>query len=199
MDALLMLEMDIQPPGRADLALDAGAGLQRVRRVIGGVNDGALIARSKRSANTSIIDSAEGVYPAVLCEVVVVHAHARAQYRRAAISGGVGNTEPRSNRAAVIVRNARSKRNSQSVQRDHRGILVLRPAGSAEEAKGGVVPQTEVHRETGTHAPGILRVKPQAAQTLREGAVLSGKVGLGHIHGGCRVGRVKTWVVAEDQ
>src|SRR5713226_7872224 len=199
MDALLMLEMDIQPPRPADLALDAGAGLQRIRRVIGGVNDGALIARSKRGANTSIIDSAEGVHPAVLREVVVVDAHARAKYCRAAISGGVGNTEPRSNRAAIIVRNARSKRNSQGTERDRRRVLFLSAAGSAEKAKGGVVAQAEVQRETGTHAPGILRVKPQAAQTLREGAVLSGKVGLGHIHGDRGVGHVETWVVSEDK
>src|SRR6266851_2529008 len=199
MDALLMLEMDIQPPRRADLALDAGAGLQRVRRVIVGVNNGALIARSKHGSHRSVVHGAEGVHPAVLREVVVVDAHARAPYCRAAISGGVGNTEPRSNRAAVIVRNARSKRNSQGTERDRRRVLFLSAAGSAEKAKGGVVAQAEVQRETGTHAPGILRVKPQAAQTLREGAVLSGKVGLSHVHGGRRVGHIKTWVVAEDK
>src|SRR5713226_3228072 len=148
MDALLMLEMDIQPPRRADLALDAGAGLQGVRRVIVGINNGALIARSKHGANTSIIDSAEGVHPAALCEVVVVDAHARAQYCRAAISGGVGNTEPRSNRAAVIGRNARSRRNSQGTECDHRRVLFLSAAGSAEKARGGVGPQAEVQRET---------------------------------------------------
>src|SRR5258708_24560399 len=121
MGSLLVLEMDIQPPGRADLALDAGAGLQRVRRVIVGVNNGALIARSKRGADTSIVHGAEGVHPAVLREVVVINANARAQYCSAAISGGVGNTEPRSNRAAAIVPNARTTRNSPGVHRDHRG------------------------------------------------------------------------------
>src|SRR3989441_12455603 len=164
MDSLLMLEMDIQPPGPADLVLDAGAGLQGVRRVIVGGNDGALISRSKRGANISIIDSAEGVHPAVLREVVVVDAHARAQYCRAAISGGVGNTELRSNRAAVIVRNARSKRNSQGTERDRRRVPFLSAAGSAEKAKGGVVPHAEVQRETGTHAPGILRSEEHTSE-----------------------------------
>src|SRR5712692_10630623 len=109
-DALLMFVVHVDAPDVAQRALDADAGLERVWRVIVGIDHGALFSRRKQSPERRI-DGAEGVHPAVLGQVVVIQTKPGAHHRLPEGAGGVSDSDSWSKRDAIIMRNPWRKRN----------------------------------------------------------------------------------------
>src|SRR5438132_5201542 len=66
------------------------------------------------------------------------------------------------------MRNARSQRYSERLQRQERGVAVLVDAFSAEESESGVVAQAVVDRQFRQDAPCIFGIQAQSLDILRE-------------------------------
>jgi hypothetical protein len=137
--------------------LDAGGGMQGIRRDVVRVDDRRL-GDAATGGDIGIVDGLERSGPAVLGEIVVIHAEAAAEDGLGGFAERIDNTEPRSQGLPVIVRRAAEEGGLRGVQREQEGILGLAAAGGREQSEGGVVAQTVVYGETLGKPPGILGV-----------------------------------------
>src|SRR5215469_11555740 len=104
MHPLLVLVIDVELPGLRQSVFESGGGLERVRRVVVGIDQGSLISGTQ-NGNWSADNRAEGVHPAVLGQVVVVDAKANADDGVSRTSRRVSDANARRG-LAVIVGNA---------------------------------------------------------------------------------------------
>src|SRR5262249_50883525 len=72
---------------------------------------------------------------------------------------------------SIIMRNTGNQSDTESLQRDKRGVLILLPSLRYEKTKGSVVSQTIVQSEVGAYSPRVLSIESQPSNTLRKTAV----------------------------
>src|SRR5258708_4175195 len=151
MDTLLVFvgeaEAPVLSPAVGEVVFEGGAGLQRVRRAVIGIDERALTAVCAagqargiggivgNAGGDGLIDGGEGVDPAVLRKVVVVEADAGTENGVLRNAGSVGETEARGDGFAVIVRNAVGERDAKRGECGECRILRLIAAGSNEQAE----------------------------------------------------------------
>src|SRR6267378_2626762 len=152
-----------QNPIGIEGVLNAGSGMQRVRSVVMRIDQRG---RAGSILDVEIVDGVEGLDPAVLRKVVEIQTNAAAQNRVAGGAEAISDAEARREGFAVVVRDS-----GDNTVAGEGGIEALVVAGSDEEAKGSVVAQAVVDCQIPSEAPGILSVKSQALDVLREAAI----------------------------
>src|SRR5260370_5224347 len=118
-----------QNPVGVEGVLNAGGGMQRVRRVVIRIDQRG---RAAGVQEVEVVHCGEGPDPAVLREVVKIQTDATPQNRVAGLAEAVGDAEARREGFAVIVRDARDDSIS-----GESGIHALVMAGGGEEPESG--------------------------------------------------------------
>ena len=128
MHSLLVFVSGADAPVFGEIVFRGGADLQRVGRVVVRIDEKALAAVGSAgqarwigmivnsTRNNRLINSGEGVDPAVLRKVVVIEADASAEHSVLRRSGSVGKTEARSESFPVVMRNAVDQRNVERIE-----------------------------------------------------------------------------------
>src|SRR5258708_1495122 len=193
MDTLLVFvaeaEAPVLGPAVGEVVFEGGAGLERVRGAVIGIDERAqtaVCAAGKArgiggivgdAGGDGLIDGGECVDPAVLREVVVIEADSGTENGVLRNARSVGETEARGDGFAVVVRDAVDERDAERLKSLQGGILRLVAAGIDEQAEGGVVAKAGVDIEGTGDAPTVFGVKAEAAERLCEGAIAGGSVG----------------------
>src|SRR5882762_1753752 len=197
-DTLLVFIGCGDSPILREIMFESGAGLQRVRRVVIGIDERALTAVCAAgqargiggivgdAGRDGLIDGGERVHPAVLREVVVIEADSSAEHRMLRSARGIGEAETWSNGFAVVVRNAAvDELDAERLKSLQGGILRLVATGSGKQTEGGVIAKAGVDIEGTRDAPTIFGVKTKAAERLGESAIAGGSIGANGVCKGC--------------
>src|SRR5258708_2715196 len=175
MDTLLVFvgeaEAPVLSPAVGEVVFEGGAGLERVRGAVIGIDECALAAVCaageargiggivEGAGGDGLIDGGECVDPAVLREVVVIEADAGAENGVLRNAGSISEAETRGDSFAVVVRNAVDERDAERLKSLQGGILRLIAAGSDEQAEGGVVAEAGADIEGTRDAPTVFGVE----------------------------------------
>src|ERR1039458_5107010 len=183
MNAALVSPVRAHRPVRMECMLHSGARVQRIRRLVSGIDQSARAAagRSWQAAGIggldarrrSLVNGLKRRHPAVLRQVVVVEAEAGTDDRAPVLPQRISNSQTRRNGLAVIVRGSPmlEQGHLQSLHGEQAGVVQLGSSGGREEPESGVVPQAEVQGKMRGRAPGILRVQAEPLYILRESTI----------------------------
>src|ERR1039458_9517532 len=144
MNAALVSPVRAHCPVRMERMLYSGAGVQRIRRLVSGIDESAraAVGRSGQTAGIggldakcrSLVDGLKRRHPAVLRQVVVVEAEAGTDDRAPVLPQRISNSQTRCDGLAVIVRDSPMLKEGhlQSLHREQTGVVQLGSSGGRE-------------------------------------------------------------------
>src|ERR1017187_5488754 len=144
MDASLVSPVRAHRPVGIECMLYSSAGVQRIRRLVSGIDESAsaAVGRSWQAAGIggldarrrSLVNGLKRRHPAVLRQVVVVEAETGADDRAPVLPQRISNSQTRRDGLAVIVRGSPmlEEGHLQSLHREQAGVVQLGSSGCRE-------------------------------------------------------------------